>query len=462
MYCTKCGRKLDESDLFCRSCGNKVDGEPAKKSTKASPKKPTWLPWVLLAAVIVVAIVIVAVSLNGSGEEPYEPSYDVSYRPDGDVIVSTDPITEAVGPAVIPSPEQFFGVEATVDGRDWTLICPSDPSYAVERYVELLQSDYGMRITEENAPFDNLKRWDLCAKNDSEATVAVIKYYGNGAWRVILFVDETVQIEDGPAYDWSAETTPVTDPPATKAPETEPVETVKAGKGVLPSPDSFFGGQLARKTDEDSYWENKETGMIYEKGWQISFKSDAAGMEAFHDYAELLGSGDYALSLATKTEKTVSYMKYTYYIYECDGSDDPVQSIFRTSSQDEEKKGDLILLVNYNGNDGTSRLELHFDKSYFSFVDSGKTYSGKLKDTSGQSSSGGSSGGSSSGGSSSGGSIYDSKEDCSFCDGDGDCQTCDGYGYVYSYVSGYKKRDKNCKDCNTRGDCRYCNGTGKR
>ncbi len=224
--------------------------------------------------------------------------------------------------------------------------------------------------------------------------------------------------------------------------------TIRFGNGLLPSPDAYFGGQLARLYDKDGYKVSSKTGEHWIQGWEITFKTSLEGSNAFIQYAQLLASGDYGLTLEDSWEETAAANKRYYYVYDSDG--DPKVS-FDNFTGKKERRGDFILEVSRHGDLGYTYMTLYFDPDYFSFAEGKAVYAGKLTDLSGKPSAGGNS-------SSNNNDHNNPKTPCGYCD-DGDCKKCHGRGYLYSSAS--DKYDRNCTGvyCDN-GSCSRCGGDG--
>ncbi len=229
------------------------------------------------------------------------------------------------------------------------------------------------------------------------------------------------------------------------------------GNGVLPSPDAYFGGQLARLYDEDGYKVSSKTGEHRIQGWKVAFKTDLDGADAFIQYAELLASGNYGLTVDKSWEATFSANKNYYYVYECDGDNDPEVSFDNFTNKNEERRGDFILEIGRHGDSGYAMMTLYFDPDYFSFAEGSEVYSGSLTDLSGKTSANTSTN-TSNNNTSSNNDLYNTKTPCGYCN-KGDCKTCNGRGYLYSSASG--KYDRNCTGAYCRnGSCSRCGGDG--
>ncbi len=225
---------------------------------------------------------------------------------------------------------------------------------------------------------------------------------------------------------------------------TAPTKPTVSGP-TIPDPDAYFNYQLAR--NEDMY--------IEEHGYHcLSFKTDYDGQQAMLDYAALLSQGDFNLEPTTQQEETIYYLHEYRYAFTYTGSGD-VPSIYNESN---DISGDLIVIIQKNGQAGTVLLTMYFKPDVFAFVDFGDRTSYTLVDYSGNSSS--NSGSDSNSGS---GSEFTTKSnfDCFDCNGTGDCQECGGDGYVWSSATDSERRD--CNKCMfNKGKCNTCKGSGRR
>lgn len=223
---------------------------------------------------------------------------------------------------------------------------------------------------------------------------------------------------------------------------TEPTKPTISGP-TIPDPVAYFDYQLAQ--NEDMY--------IEKYGYHcLSFKTDYDGQQAMLDYAALISQDKFNFEMTTQQEETIYYLQEYRYGFTYTGSEN-VPSIYHES---DNISGDLIVIIQKNGQAGTVLLTMYFKPDVFAFVDFGDRTSYTLADCSGNSIS-------NPGSDSDSGSDFTTKSnfDCFDCDGTGDCKECGGDGYVWSSATDSERRD--CNKCMfNKGKCNTCKGSGRR
>ncbi len=479
MFCIHCGKEIVDGAVFCSFCGKKqaipqepvenfkpitkdeqpklpsqvVDNDSSGQKEKKKNKKGIIAVAIAMVAVLVVlALCLPNINVNESTDnaevDKESENITVDYTPNSDPTVLPDFLqydTEGLytfgGVIFADAMGTIIFETADIDGID-----------VVTAFVDgLCQQGYVLISADDNEEYIwSLKHPDLdiepinAAESDAQVEVWC---YGD-----MFCVDSSKGIVmEGYEAEYAAA---AAEEETRNAVEESVTTSVVFGNGILPSPDAYFGEQLARLYDEDGYKVSSKTGEQRIQGWKIAFKTDLDGLDAFIQYAELLASGNYGLTLDKSWETTFSANKNYYYVYECDGDNDPEVSFDNFTNKNEERRGDFILEIGRHGDNGYAMMTLYFDHDYFSFVEGENVYSGSLTDLSGKTSTDNSN----SNNSSNANDRYNTKTPCGYCN-DGDCKTCNGRGYLYSSAS--KKYDRNCTGAYCRnGSCSRCGGDG--
>lgn len=295
-----------------------------------------------------------------------------------------------------------------------------DPTKAAENYVSVLQDSYSLTLTDSYEDGTTLG-WHLQKDDNENADVDVsVNCTGGIDWELWISFGSDVSLNAAETWD-------------------EPITPTVSGP-TIPDPDAFFNYKLAR--NEDFYVADKDKHVL-------SFKADInVGSLAMEEYVSLFFDEKLGFELAGEVDETILYLHKHNLAFNYTGSD-TIPDVIDTNN---ELQGDLLVHIQRNGQTGTALLTLYFKPNVFEFIDFGDRTSYSPTDCSGKSPSSNSHGN---------GGIYDSEQECNFCDGSGKCSVCDGYGYLYSSAS--DKNDRNCYSCHpSYGKCHYCNGTGKR
>ncbi len=320
-----------------------------------------------------------------------------------------------------PDPDFYFNSAPDRTVSEYRVYCfKGDPTEAAKNYVSVLQNKYSMTLVNSEEDGTTLV-WRLQKGSNENADVDIsVDPAGGSDWELWISFGTDVKLIAAETWD-------------------EPIVPIISGP-TIPSPDAFFDYKLAR--NEDFYNEKKDK-------YTLSFCADIdAGAPAMEEYVSLLFDEKYDLELAVEKEKTILYIQNHNYGFNYTGDED-VESVY---DDYREIEADLLVYVQRNGQTETALLTLYFKPDVFEFIDFGDRTTYSPIDCSGKNTDPNTPGNNG---------IYDSDQECSFCDGTGDCSTCGGDGYLMSSAS--DKEDRNCYKCHAAsGNCSYCNGTGRR
>lgn len=144
MFCSKCGAKVNDGDVFCQNCGEKVPQNDSQKMaampTQDMQKRKYRLVGISAVAVIAVVVILVVVKIVGAFNGGYEKVIQKFIRAiqeeDGELLCSIYPpdyIDYMTGPGSFYSDEEELAEEFTEECEDRH----DDLSYGVEDHPDI-------------------------------------------------------------------------------------------------------------------------------------------------------------------------------------------------------------------------------------------------------------------------------------------------------------------------------------
>lgn len=147
MYCSNCGKEIADNSKFCQNCGCPISEKekqqivPTANASNATPqterditrKKRTFIPFVVIGAVALIAIVVLAIIIGGAGDRE-TPSDNAS------VLAQDSPLGIAKDILEGGTTDYVFKEYSDVESTEYELVLKRS-FYEIDGYYEICHND---------------------------------------------------------------------------------------------------------------------------------------------------------------------------------------------------------------------------------------------------------------------------------------------------------------------------------